>query len=68
MCLIPHAGKDPKDNKEYWITFNGAPISPPPGRIILDGGYAPVCGCNDDDCGCEVDGGSSNGRIFKPLI
>ena len=66
LALIAHAGKDPKDNPEYWYSIiGGTPPEPPSGRIILDGGYA----TNEDSCRCSpVDGGSSSDRVNIPLI
>jgi len=39
---------------------------PPPGRIVLDGGFATTK--PDEVYKVEIDGGASNGRIFQPLI
>lgn len=67
LALIPHAGKEPKSNKELWAALSGMlEPPPPPGRIVLDGGFATTK--PDEVYKVEIDGGASNGRIFQPLI
>ena len=66
LALIAHAGKEPKkEKKEYCFPITGF-VPPPPGRFVLGGGYATTV--SSEIYHCDVDGGSSNGRIFKPLI
>ena len=69
LALRDHAGKDPKDNPDYWQCFGmGRPPEPVPmGRIILDGGYASTSAEEIYD-GRTVDGGTSSDRIYKPLL
>ena len=69
LCLEHNAGKDPNGNKDYWHCISGGanPDPVPIGRIILDGGFSSTPE-NDYTDLSNIDGGGSNGRIFKPLI
>ena len=69
LCLEHNAGKEPKDNKNYWYCISGGitPTPEPTGRIILDGGYSSTPESDYIDIS-DINGGSSSGRVYKPLI
>ncbi len=75
LCVKPHAGKDPleESSKKYWLGLSGNSQQESETTTFktLDGGYATT---SEPDSHVQttqataIDGGSSNGRRYMPLI
>lgn len=75
LCVKPHAGKDPLENEssEYWIALSGMTSQESETTTFktLDGGYATT---SEPDSHVQttqataIDGGSSSGRRYMPLV
>ncbi len=74
LCRKPHAGKDPIEtgSNEYWLVLSGGqPQSETTTFKTLDGGYASTSEPNSYEQTTQataIDGGSSSGRRYMPLV
>lgn len=74
LCVKPHAGKDPleTESRDYWVGMSGSQSESETVTFkTLDGGYAST---SEPDSHVQttqataIDGGSSSGRRYMPLV